>query len=71
MAAFLELTPSDELIRNIIHECSLDRMRDRKGKYDLDEEGKSIMYRTGKNFMAINIFDHYNELAYVLMHLMV
>lgn len=46
-------------------------MRDRKGKYDLDEEGKSIMYRTGKNFMAINIFDHYSELAYVLMHLMV
>ncbi|CAG5120022.1 unnamed protein product [Candidula unifasciata] len=48
MAAFLDLNPSDDLINSIKSECSLDRMRDKKGKYDLDAEGKSIMYRKGQ-----------------------
>lgn len=48
IATFLSLSVSGELIKKIREECSLQSMRDKKGKFDLDKEGNPIMYRKGK-----------------------
>ncbi|KAK0045578.1 sulfotransferase family cytosolic 1B member 1 [Biomphalaria pfeifferi] len=47
MAQFLNLTPSEDLIRQICQACHIDTMREKKAQFDLDSEGQAIMYRKG------------------------
>lgn len=48
LADFLDLSPSPDLVSNIVRECSIERMRVKKAQFDLDKEGNPIMYRKGK-----------------------